>query len=67
MHTDIDFPTKKSLRLAVENGDEVTVHQPGPFGPAVKNGPGVVEGPHGCHKWYAQVQVQDGVIVGKVK
>ena len=67
MYTVIDFKTKKSLRLAVEAGDEVQVYQPGPFGPAVKDGPGAVEGPHGYHRWYAEVQVQDSIIVGKVK
>ncbi len=67
MYTDINFPTKKALRQAVENGDEVTVYQPGPYGPEVKDGPGCVEGPHERHKWYAEVQIQDGVIVGKVK
>ena len=67
MHTDINFKTKKALRLAVLNGDEVRVHQPGPFGPRVKDGPGAVEGPHEYHRWYAAVHVQDGIIVGPVK
>ena len=67
MHTVINFKTKKALRLAVLDGDDVRVFQPGPFGPDVKDGPGVVEGPHEYHRWYAQVQVQDGIIVGNVK
>ncbi len=69
MYTVIDFKTKKALRTAVEQGDEVEVYQPGPFGPGVKDGPGAVEGPHypEPHRWYASVHVQDGIIVGKVK
>lgn len=67
MWTRTNFKTKKALKEAVLNGHEVEVYQPGPFGPDVKDGAGVVEGPHEYHRWYAQVQVQDGVIVGTVK
>lgn len=60
MYTQYDFPTKKALKEAVAKGEMVGVFQPGPFGPDVPDGPGVVEGPHGYHRWYAQVEVRSG-------
>ena len=44
------------------NAGGVEVYQPGPFGPKVKDGMNVIEGPHGVHKWYARVVVKDGII-----
>ena len=43
---------------------EVCIFSPGPF-PAPTNGTAYVEGPHypEPHKWYAKVEVKDGVIV----
>jgi hypothetical protein len=68
MYTDINFKTKKALKEAVAAGKQVTVYQPGPFGPKVPDGQGCAEGPHypQPHTWYATVTVKDGVIV-KVK
>ena len=71
-YTVVNFRTKKALREAVADpcGSPVAVYQPGPFGPTVKDGTAVIEGPHfpEAHRWYAQVEVADGVIVGgKVK
>jgi len=63
MYTQYNFPTKKALREAVTKGEMVGVFQPGPFGPDVPDGDGVVEGPHGYHKWYASVTVEGGRIV----
>jgi hypothetical protein len=60
-YTDRNFSTKKALREAVAAGD-VSVFQPGPFGPEVKDGPAAIEGPHGYHRWYASVTVKGGVI-----
>ena len=59
MYTQHDFKFKKDLIAAVEKGEMVGVFQPGPFGPEVKDGTGVVEGPHGYHKWYASVVIKD--------
>lgn len=56
-----NYKTKKDLKTAVAAGD-VQVFQPGPFGPAVRDGRAVIEGPHGYHKWYAAVPVKNGVI-----
>ena len=69
-YTTINFQSKKALKEAVVNGDRVTVFQPGPFGPSVKDGMVALEGPHypKPHRWYARVIVKDGVIVkGSVK
>jgi len=68
MYTHTDYKTKKALKEAFKAGERVTVYQPGPFGPDVKDGSGCVEGPHypKPHTWYAAVVVKDGVIV-KIK
>lgn len=56
--------TKKALREAVERGEEVRIFSPGPF-PAKENGTDTVEGPQypQAHRWYASVEVRNGVIV----
>ena len=63
-YTDHNYRTKKALREDLAEGKEVTVHQPGPFGPTVGDGVAFLEGPHypEAHKWYAQVEVKDGII-----
>lgn len=63
MYADTNYRTKKELVAAVAAGD-VSVYQPGPFGPDVRDGDGVVEGPHypQPHRWYARVTVKGGVI-----
>ena len=69
MYTDINFKTKKALKLAVADGQRVTYYQPGPFGGSEPTfGNIVIEGPHypEPHKWYAQCEVADGIII-KVK
>lgn len=69
MYTDRNFRTKKELKLAVESGERVTYHQPGPFGGnETQNGTVYLEGPHypEPHRWYAEATVKDGRIV-KVK
>ncbi len=65
MYTDTNYKRKKHLIAAVKAGNVVTVFQPGPFGPHVADGTGVVEGPQfpAAHQWYAAVIVKDGVIV----
>jgi len=62
-HIRPDFNTKKAFREALKNGDTVEIFQPGPFGPEVPNGEAVVEAPAHFHKWYAQVEVKDGIVV----
>ena len=66
MYTHIDFKTKKSLKEAVAAGGQVTFYQPGPYGgEEVVEGRIFLEGPHypQPHKWYAQAEVKDGIIV----
>ena len=67
MYTDRNFKTKKALKEAVANGDQVTVYSPGPF-PCPKDGNVALEGPHypEPHRWYAKATLKDGVII-KVK
>lgn len=64
MYVDPNFKNKKELKEAVAAGRKVTVFSPGPF-PAPKSGTTSVEGPHypQPHKWYARVEVKDGVVV----
>lgn len=62
MYTDYNFKTKKDLKDAVKAGRHVTLYAPG-LGQPKENGREFVEGPHGVHKWYAQVEMKDGVVV----
>lgn len=65
-YTDKNYKTKKALKDDVAAGKAVTVYQPGPFsGNIDPNGRVTLEGPHypEPHKWYAQAQLKDGVIV----
>jgi hypothetical protein len=67
MYASINFKTKKELKSAVAEGKRVTVYAPGLGTPKV-NGREYLEGPHypQAHKWYAEVEMKDGVVV-KVK
>lgn len=67
MYTETNFPTKKALRDAVASGAKVRLWASG-LGQPRENGREYVEGPHypQPHKWYAQVEMKDGVVV-KVK
>lgn len=60
-----NFRTKKALKEAVKGDTTVECHQPGPFGPGVKDGDHTCEGPHfpAAHKWYATVRVSAGRII----
>jgi hypothetical protein len=64
MYVDPNFRTKKALREAIASGKRVAVFSPGPF-PAKANGTESVEGPHypEPHRWYARVEVRDGMVV----
>ena len=64
-YTTVNYRTKKSLVQDVKAGKRVTVYQPGPFGPDVKDGICHLEGPHypEAHKWYASAIVKAGVII----
>lgn len=45
-YTVSNFKTKKVMKEAVKNGEQVEVYQPGLFGPDVKDGQVSIEGPH---------------------
>jgi len=69
MYTTRNFKTKKELKEAVAKGEQVTYFQPGPFGGREpQDGTITLEGPHypEPHRWYAQAEVKNGMIV-KVK
>lgn len=57
------FKTKKALQEAVKADQAVTVFSPGPW-PAKENGVETIEGPHfpEPHRFYARVQVVNGVV-----
>lgn len=61
MYTSKNFPSKKALKDAVKAGEKVTVFAPG-LGCPPENGQCAVEGPHGFHKWYAQVTIVNGYV-----
>ena len=63
MYANTNYRTKKELKQAVKTGP-VGCHQPGPFGPDVRDGQHCCEGPHypQPHKWYATVLVVNGQI-----
>lgn len=70
MYATTNYRSKKDLKAAMAKAGEAGLpcHQPGPFGPHVKDGTHCCEGPHypEPHRWYATVTVKDGRIV-KVK
>ena len=64
MYTKTNYKTKKALKAAVTKGDDVGYFQPNSLGgDPIQNGQVFIEGPHGCHKWYAQCVVSKGKIV----
>jgi hypothetical protein len=67
MYTRTNFKTKKALKQAVAEGQQVICFNPG-LGQDVQNGTVYLEGPHypAPHTWYAQATLKDGIVV-KVK
>jgi hypothetical protein len=71
VYTHRNFRTKKDLKEAVKRNQEgrgpgITYYQSGPFGgKCPTDGTIFLEGPHypKPHKWYAEAEVKDGVIV----
>jgi hypothetical protein len=63
MYVSPNFKSKKALKEAVKNGDQVEVFSPGPF-PCPQEGEVSVEGPHypKPHRWYARVYVEGGIV-----
>ncbi len=67
-YVDPDFKSKKELIEAVKAGRHFEPYNPSGFFPVPQNGRVTIEGPHfpKPHRWYAEADVVDGVIV-KVK
>jgi len=63
-YTEHNYRSKKELKEDIAKGLKVRVFQPGPFGPEIGDGIAFLEGPHypEAHSWYAQVEVEGGVI-----
>jgi hypothetical protein len=68
MYVSPNFKTKKALKAAVANGDEVTIFQVGPFGgnEATNGWVHGIEGPHypKPHTWYGSVELVNGQVIG---
>ena len=64
MYAEGNPKTKKALKEMVASGTPVRIFAPG-LGTPAENGPDAVEGPHypAPHRWYATVQMQDGLVV----
>ena len=67
-YVDPNYPTKKAFKQAVEAGVQHRTYNPSGMFPTPQNGSDVIEGPHypKPHKWYAAVEVENGVVI-KVK
>jgi hypothetical protein len=67
MYTTRNFKTKKALKEAVANGEDVGIFQPGPFRGNVPADYDEVtlEGPHypAPHSWYARATVKGGRVI----
>ena len=61
-----NFKTKKQVKEAIKEGEEIRCYQPG-LGPNLSNHTGVVylEGPHfpEPHRWYKKGEMQEGLLV----
>lgn len=64
MYCTENFRTKKALKQAVAGGKELTIYAPF-LGTPKTDGVEFLEGPHypQPHTWYAQVKMQNGLIV----
>jgi hypothetical protein len=64
MYVSPNFKTKKALKEALDNGDDISVFPPG-LGSVPDNGRVSLEGPHfpEPHRWYAEGWMEDGKLV----
>jgi hypothetical protein len=63
-YTEINFKTKKDLKIALAEGKEIGVYQPG-LGTIPNDGNVYLEGPHypAAHTWYATGKMVGGKLV----
>ena len=68
-YVDPDYKTKKEFKQAVESGKIFRTYNPSGMFETPQNGNDVIEGPHypKPHKWYAEVVVENGIVVRVVK
>lgn len=64
-YVDPNFKTKKALKEAIANGDDIVVYEPGLGGPVPQDGTVYLEGPHypEPHKWYGRGTMKNGKLV----
>jgi hypothetical protein len=57
--------TKKQLREWIKSGKLIEAFQAGGMFPGTTNGRDMIEGPQfpAAHKWYASVEIKNGLIV----
>ena len=67
MYSNVNFGSKKELKIAVLSGQKIGIYAPG-LGNPVRDGVEFLSGPWypKPHKWYAEVVMKDGYII-KVK
>lgn len=60
-----DYKTKKEFKQAIEQGARPETYNYSGMFPTKQNGTDTIEGPHypKPHKWYATVQVENGLVV----
>jgi hypothetical protein len=65
MYVNPNFKTKKALRKALQNGENVDVINNSLLGSVPVNGTVHLEGPHypQAHTWYAEGKMRDGKLV----
>jgi len=68
-YTERNFKTKKEMKAAVANGEEVKVLQPGFFRAPICDGEISIEGPHypEPHRWYARVRIKNEKITKVIR
>lgn len=59
-----NYPTKKAFKAAVDGGARLRTYNPSGMFPTPQNGHDMIEGPHypKPHRWYALVEVANGVV-----
>jgi hypothetical protein len=64
-YIDPNYKSKKEFIAAVKSGIKHQTYNPSGMFPTPQEGNDVIEGPHypQPHKWYAQVKVENGIVV----
>ena len=64
-YIDPNYKSKKEFIAAVKSGVKHLTYNPSGMFPTTQNGSDCIEGPHypQPHKWYAQVKVENGIVV----